>query len=395
MIKLLPFFNLKNEKIENATLRIWKGSDEYEELLFLPEQLRLHHFLIHEKEFSEATGLSLIVQYKNGSTKTFSRDRKTDWIFERPNVNQIKNYLRQNKDSIYEDSDFGKNTILNILDARFKEGKNIPNITIGTKNLIYYSIGGDLSYLSLLETSVASIIEKSSSKNFEFLFICPQSWQNEISNFPCLKNFPYHFHTIIDSKDGVEISKNKTRVYEYLNIDEFSKILFLDADIIAAKDVAEIFELQFEKEKLYTAYSKGIINLESHLKPYHGLCFWSEDRYRNICNNNQVAFNAGQFLFLNSKRMRQHFYNLRWLMKVWPGEYFFEQSFMNHYFCGYNLTESTIFNEKIKIHSTTNQIKYNPEVKDTDVLIHFIAPALNAVAKSNFIQEYCHAYLPQ
>lgn len=393
MIKLLPFFNLNLNQAQNAFLRVWYDSETYEDLFLLPSKIKLHHFHLAEDIFKKASNLSLIIEYKNGVSKTFYRNKKTDWIFDRQNSDGIKNYLRQNKDSIYEDSDFGKNTVLNILDARFEESKKIPKSTVGAKNLIYYSVGGDLSYLSLLETSVASILEKSPTKDFEFLFICPQSWQDEISNFPCLQSFPYHFHTIIDSKDGVEISKNKTRIYEFSEVDDFGKILFLDADIIAVKDVVEIFNESLEEGKLHTAYSEGILNLESHLKPYHGLCFLNEQRYKNICDNNQIAFNAGQFLFLNSARMRQHFYNLRWLMKVWPGEYFFEQSFINHYFCVYNLTEHTVFNNKVKIHSTTNQIRYSPEVKDTDVLIHFIAPALNAVAKSNFIKEYSNAYL--
>jgi lipopolysaccharide biosynthesis glycosyltransferase len=393
MIKLLPFFNLNLAQAKKAYLRVWNNTESYQDLPLDPVKIKLHHFHIKEEIFKSASSLSLIIEYKNGSNKTFHRNKKTDWIFDRQNSDGIKNYLRQNKDSIYENSDFGKNTLLNILDACFEETKKIPKSTLGTKNLIYYSVGSDLSYLSLLETSVASILEKSSTKDFEFLFICPQSWQDEISSFSCLQNFPYHFHTIIDSNDGIEISKNKTRIYEFSGIDDFAKILFLDADIIAVKDVVEIFNDSLEENKLHTAYSEGILNLESHLKPYHGLCFLSEQRYKNICENNQIAFNAGQFLFLNSSRMRQHFYNLGWLMKTWPGEYFFEQSFMNHYFCGYNLTENSIFNSKVKIHSTTNQIRYNPEIKDTDVLIHFIAPALNAVAKSNFIKEYSNAYL--
>lgn len=36
--------------------------------------------------------------------------------------------------------------------------------------------------------------------------------------------------------------------------------------------------------------------------------------------------------------MKNHFNNVRWLKNVWPGEYFYEQSFMNYYFAIKSLT---------------------------------------------------------
>lgn len=394
MIKLLPFSDLNLKAVKSCVLRVHYGIDEYRDVFMLPQQLKLHHFAIHENDFDKAVDFELIIQYKNGSSEKLNRHQKSNWSFECKHGGEVNPYLRKNNDCIYEDSEFGKNTVLNILDSQFAETLKISSETVGTKNLIYYSIGGDLNYLSLLELSVSSVLEKSESKNFEFLFICPESWQNQISNFSCLQGFTYHFHTVEDSQDGVEISKNKTKVYDFSDIDSFCKILFLDADIVAIKDIAAIFNAHLEENKLYIANAnRYTVDLKSHLGSYHGLCFWSEERYKNLCDNNIYPLNAGQFLFLNSARMRQHFSNLRWLMQSWPGEYFFEQSFMNHYFCGYNLTNQVTFHNQVKIYSVVDQVNYSPEIKDSEVIIHFIAPCLNPIAKSNFIRDYLNAYL--
>ena len=51
---------------------------------------------------------------------------------------------------------------------------------------------------------------------------------------------------------------------------------------------------------------------------------WNEISYNlnitmDFINENPdiVPFNAGQFLFMNSQRMKKHFDNVRWLRSVW------------------------------------------------------------------------------
>ena len=393
MIKLIPFANLNLKEINKASLRVWYSDHDYEDLFLDPSKIRQDHFQMPKKEFDKCAFLVLILEYKDGSIQKFRRSDKYEWINGQKPKN-IQFYLRKNENSFYDDSDFGKKTVLKILDARFSKIQNCSKETVGTKNLIYYAVGGDLNYLSLLETSINSIVSLTSEKSFEFLFICPESWQSKIKNLDGLRGINYHFHTVDDSTDGVEISKNKTKIYDFDKVNEFAKILFIDSDVIAIKNINEVFDLEIENGKLYTAYSEKIIKLDSHLGQYHGIV--KDDAfYKRICENQQMPFNAGQFLFMNCELMKEHFYNVNWLMKSWPSEYFFEQAFMNYYFCNYNLTEYVTFNSKVKIHSAIDQNKsrYNPEIKDSDVLIHFIGPCLEPIAKSNFIKEYSHAYL--
>jgi hypothetical protein len=99
-----------------------------------------------------------------------------------------------------------------------------------------------------------------------------------------------------------------------------------------------------------------------------------------------MPFNAGQFLFRNSSRMREHFNNVNWFMKNWVGEYFFEQAFMCYYFCKAYLTDDSILNKYMSIISTTTTTEYSI-TKDT-CLVHFIAPPLDAKTKLKFIDFF-------
>jgi len=88
------------------------------------------------------------------------------------------------------------------------------------------------------------------------------------------------------------------------------------------------------------------------LTPTHGIMYLSKDDAEFIYDNPDIVpFNAGQYMFLNSSRMKGHFSNIRWLKNVWPDEYFYEQSFMNYYFVFRSLTKpmNMTFKKKINV----------------------------------------------
>jgi hypothetical protein len=98
-----------------------------------------------------------------------------------------------------------------------------------------------------------------------------------------------------------------------------------------------------------------------------------------------MPFNSGQFLFENSIEMKMHFQNIKNLLKNWSGEYFFEQCFMNYYFCKNNLTNSFDLNEKVLVSDILGDLTK----KQNKCLIHLIKPVLDAKAKINLINNFC------
>ena len=104
-----------------------------------------------------------------------------------------------------------------------------------------------------------------------------------------------------------------------------------------------------------------------------------------MAEKRQKPFNAGQFLFKNCWKMKNHFHKVKKLIKKWNGEYFFEQSFMNYYFCSNNLTN---YNSLIDFISVININEIDEKKILEHPLIHFSAPPINAERKINFIKKY-------
>jgi ribosomal protein S17E len=212
------------------------------------------------------------------------------------------------------------------------------------------------------------------------------------------------------------------------------------------KDLNIIFDTELEQEKLYTKSNLNTKSTLSFTAATHGLMYLTEKDAQFIYDNTDIIpFNAGQYLFLNTYRMQQHFKNIIWLSSIWPGLYFFEQSFMNHYFALNGLVEQRFLFEKVDIifsqtssspiprkeilrEKNPNIIKKNlivrgatnslytpfePEITDnveeskqvittymdmtkkhTDatILLHFAGFTLNGKQKIDYINKYSNAY---
>lgn len=384
MLKLLPP-NIDLSTVKSACFVI--NNEE-----FPIASLKMHHFRMPENLFKQIHNFSVKVTFKDATEQTFNKATKYGWLFSKEAKMEMMNPFKTNASTTYSNTADDKLVISNTLNEKYLQATNATIGTKGKKNLLYYSVGGNKDYLALLQQSVLSVFAKCSKINFEVLFICPESWIDDINAFK-LAGATFKFHIIEDINDGVEISKNKTKIFDFAEIDSYNKILFLDADIIAARDIYHIFSNDYLHEKLYVKCNKIRVSFTSHGSGYHGLRHLTTDQIQQLKDNDQLPFNAGQFLFLNSNKMQKHFENLNWLMNAWPGPYFFEQSFMNHYFCLYNLTDNDKFDAKVKLISTVEPHLYNPRIDYDDILIHFIAPALNPIAKVNFIEQYKDAHL--
>jgi hypothetical protein len=171
------------------------------------------------------------------------------------------------------------------------------------------------------------------------------------SQFDVISSFNVDYMILPSVKTGPMASLKKLNIFDYTKISEYSKILFFDADILCIKDLNIIFQKDLEPEKLYVCVTE-IHKSPLLLTPTHGIMYLSKDDAEFIYDNPDIVpFNAGQYMFLNSSRMKGHFSNIRWLKNVWPDEYFYEQSFMNYYFVFRSLTKpmNMTFKKKINV----------------------------------------------
>lgn len=337
----------------------------------------------HDDFFKDCSKIRYRVLYKNGITKLYKFDTKhqatyrlKDWFNEPP--------VARHKVSSFPDTEEGRKQIFEAVNEKILAVNSLPIKNKGSKNLIYYSVYFDNGYTDLLNLSVLSILEHGAA-NFDLLIITDEKTRSIIETLPFAQKIKPLYHITSTPRDGVEASTNKLNIFDFEHIDSYEKILFLDSDIIAVGDINEIFQSVLRQNTLYTAHN---LNLTfNHFKSiHHGFECLDSSFIKEMKEYNQMPFNAGQFFFKNSNRMREHFTNVRWMLDNWSGEYFFEQCFMNYYFSKAHVTNTTILQKYVSLTSTATKIKNL--IAENVLLVHFIIPPLNATAKLEFIKQF-------
>jgi len=312
-------------------------------------------------------------------------------------------FRKQKSDSPYKDTNEDKLKVLDILDTKFQEAIKVDNTTLGTKNLIYFATYGN-NYSTLLEQCLTSIYNYCKIINFDILIITDANTSKIIKSKEIIKKFNCNYFIVDTPEDGIAASMTKMLINKYYRINEYGKVLFLDTDIVFAKDVQEIFDIELgDKMEVVEAftlrdtgktfYKDKIANLYSL---YSGLSFFTEKNEKFIEERDPNVFSAGHFLYRNTKQMQAHFENVNWLISVWPGPYFFEQSFLNQYF---------IFNDLVTYGNLSSRVEFitflqgpyydEPTVKrhkDEHVFLHFAGQPINGAGKLQYIQYYCKAH---
>lgn len=340
--------------------------------------------ILHNSVYDACSKIQYRILYKNGITEILKFPTKQSVLYRSGAVSGANLCIRNKTSDIYNDTDEDRIKCLSDIEEKITNSFNYSDTPIGTKNLIYYTVYFDKGYTELLDLSINSIL-KNSKINFDILIITDEHTRELINKLSFNKNISPKFLITETPFDGVAASQNKTRVFEYESINEYNNILFLDCDIVCIKDVNTIFRQNLKTETLYTAYNLNL-NYSFHKTFHHGFEMLTDDFVQEMRINKQMPFNAGQFLFKNSERMREHFNNVCWFMENWAGEYFFEQAFMCYYFCKAYLTDSNVLQKHMSIVSTVTKSEYKI-TKDT-CLVHFIAPPLDAKTKSNFIKNF-------
>jgi lipopolysaccharide biosynthesis glycosyltransferase len=270
--------------------------------------------------------------------------------------------------------------------------RNLDTRELGQKNLVYFTINNDYKYIELFIYCLRSVIKNSKELDFDLLVICPEEFEKRINelikeNNISLLGINLHFFRVDMSVDGVQASMNKLLIYKWELIKEYRRVLFLDVDILARSDISELFKLELNPCKLYST----IHNLSQHLHQtvFHKLISYSTDKMTEFRDNSIFAFNAGQFLFVNSDLMLQHFHNVHLISREWSGSYFFEQSFMNHYFNWFCISDAVLLFDKIQFLSVhMGERALTVLNKDAPILMHFAGHACNAEKKIEFIKTF-------
>lgn len=362
--------------------------------------------LVAEKRLSKETILanserpSIPINVKGRITNyryTLSQNdtvREYDFIFKAVTQEVTETKLfRKNENILYANTSEDKALINELLTTMANASLALDNTPVGSKNLIYFTIGGDTKYIRLLELAISSLLTNNPALNADILVLTTNSFLpalQESNIFSHSVSVNYYVLDTPSQQDGVAISMNKLRIFDYPLIDDYSKILFLDCDIMCIGDIDSIFSSVADASK-FNSVCNPVVNADSFNSVYHGLGVLETGKLEELSAAGQLPFNAGQFMITNTAQMRSHFDNILWLVSNWPDFYFFEQSFMNHYFCGFLLADNTYLNGYFSLITVNLSAPLTKAHSDTNVFLHFIAPSLDPEAKLKFLTDYSYA----
>lgn len=377
---------IKN-KIDKITsiLFFYKEDDQLNTINVLIPHARACPFLkVNIKNFDNITDVWYEITFNNNIKEILKFNNRHSAVHKSLSQQALV-CLRTQTSSLYEDTDQERLRCLEDVDEKIQEAESIIDEIRGTKNLIYYTIYFDNGYCDLLNKSIETLLKHNKKRNFDVLLITDEQTKNIIEQLPFNSKIKPLFHITETPLDGVEASKQKTKIFDFKYINQYKKVLFVDCDVVFIKDVKNIFDLELQSNILHTAYNSNL-NVSHYKTVHHGFLMLPESFVEEMRIAKQIPFNAGQFLFINSTKMEAHFHNVNWFMKNWSGEYFFEQCFMNYYF-GKAYLGNTLLNKYAAIVSTTDQ-KLQIALQEKAVFVHFIAPPLNAKAKLDFINTF-------
>jgi len=234
-------------------------------------------------------------------------------------------------------------------------------------NLVYYTVGYDVKYIDMLELSIISL--RKYNPTIHVLIIADKMMEDE-----CKKRFSsIQVVTCDDSISAMNSSMKKLQIFKY-DISKYSKILFIDSDILIGIDLNTIFN-RIKTGSLYACAEHKTDLIFYHQQKYHSLLDYTEEQLTFLKDNNIHVFNAGLFGILNTPVMKDHFDNVLDLIKKHTGSsnYYYEQSFMNVYFNLRKLTDLTVINDSNYIlnFDSASVKNYHASLKYKNKIIHF------------------------
>lgn len=316
-------------------------------------------------------------------------------------------YLDTNKDSI--------DNIL-LYSKHFQKNKYLVYYVVDNNDkyidqLMYslYTLVSTMQYNSSIDLTIGIITNSEGSKKIS---------ENNIYNYK-LKFWLYDKYEKFKTWSGLKVSMLKTYIYEIIDdefLDQINTILYVDTDIIFRKDLNHIFSYEICNDLIYvvpevlhfvnildTGHCLQKINYETKMIEPN---ISQEDVY--VCKrNSNYIFNAGQFLWKNTKFTKQLFVKLTNLEDEYfqnnisltidgvtykaneSGPLFFvEQSFMNTILNKDNVVDN-VFLRKFASFKPYNKNDFTI-VSDSTIFIHCLVPTNE---KNQFMKEMYTKYL--
>jgi hypothetical protein len=204
------------------------------------------------------------------------------------------------------------------------------------KNLIYFTLSGNVQYLKLLELCIDSLVK--TGYDGDILFLTNMRYEIE-------KVINYSgnvFYMNIESNSNTESSSSKLKIYDFENLKEYDKVIFCDIDTLWLMSPNILFN-KITEDKFYVADDNHTKFLMTHKMKYYGSHLFNEEETEYINKHKIKGFSAGFFGFkttLIEDLKKIHTYHLNFDIESKTAE----QSAFNYYTFKYNLYNNSFNN---------------------------------------------------
>ena len=259
-----------------------------------------------------------------------------------------------------------------------------PALT-STKYLVYFCVFHNTEYLSLVELLLLSarVFSSDSLNKVDLLIFTNSETTQKLHNLINKLDTPLHVHFLtINSQHQAGCAR--LHIFDYPYINKYSKILYLDTDILVQGDLMRVFDC-LKEDKVYAVKEYDIYG------PGHGAYFFDFSKI----DKNTPSLNSGILLFQNSAKTRslfatinEHIRRMRESDSLFPG-------CMDQPFIAYNLIQHNHCELESLSKLAFLAEHVSPPLNDTIVLSHFVWPIGNVWHKYNRMKEHFKALLKE
>lgn len=256
------------------------------------------------------------------------------------------------------------------------------------KDLVYVALAHQKQYVDLLQMLMSSMVtfgsHSSHRQDYDFLIITdsqlePLTRENPVVKFCNPKIF------VVGKVNGLFAACSlRLKIFDYPELGNYNKILYLDTDVLIPKDLSWVFDLDFKQDEIQVFDEGGSLN-----HPFWGWCFTPSEVAEQ---KDKGGFTSGVLLFRNRDFMKQLFQKAIQMVegyeKAGKMPPCFDQPVIN-YLCYKGGAVRKGFLQKLQIHNPEK-----PEDVKDKVIAHFPGDPGNHGSKQGKMSSFMRVALP-
>ena len=247
-----------------------------------------------------------------------------------------------------------------------------------SKNLVYYSVGGNDAYAELLKLSISKLDVY--NINQDVLIITDKKFYERNFKEYVRPNVYYH---MVENENPDDVAFNRLSIFD-ADISTYNNLMYMDADVWANLNLDQIFKSCID-DKLYAVVED--YSFKNHLRAPFSLGLYCEKDIDYFEKNKIHTFNSGLMVFNNTQKMKYYFDDVLNLRLSYPNNQFTDQPYINHYFNRHHLVDTNIIVPFKNFYYIVDE-NFNDDINLNGKFCHFIGDTFNGDSKIKKIKEY-------